>query len=247
VLRAWGVSQKGPVRPRNEDRFAIDEALKVCVVADGVGGLGAGDIAASIAIAALLDAIRDRREIGWPFGFDPSMSETANLIRTAIQMAHLRIVELSGGPSGHGRMATTIVAALVGDQRVTVGHVGDSRLYKLSRGRLWQLTGDDSWVASAMPNVSGGLLMEHPLRHALTNAVGAGRSLRVHVIEEPLLSGDILLLTTDGVHGVLDDRRLERLLSVSADLAVTADDIVSSAFRRGSQDDCTAVVARFAA
>ena len=210
-----GSQRQGPVRPTNQDRFAIDEDLRLCVIADGMGGHNAGEIAAHTAVDAVLDVVRDRQRAGWPFGFDPALSEAGNLIRTAIHVANLQIVEQAGHSSACAGMGTTIVAALVVDGRLSVGHVGDSRLYRLAGGRLRQLTGDDSWMASVMandPRANVSLLEYHPMRHVLTNVVGSRRRTDVHVVEEPLARGDRLLLTTDGVHGVLDDRRLERLL-----------------------------------
>ena len=247
MLQAWGVSEKG-ARPSNQDRFAIDEALRLYVIADGMGGHNAGEIAARLAIDVVLDVVRGRERIGWPFGFDPSFSEAGNLIRTAIYLANIRVLEEAGHSIAYSGMGTTIVAALVVDGRLSVGHAGDSRLYRLSGRRLHQLTGDDSWMATMMandPRINASLLQHHPMRHVLTNVVGSRRTTDVHVIEEPLVTGDRLLLTTDGVHGVLDDRRLEELVADSDDLACAASAIVAAALARGSRDNCTAIVAQY--
>lgn len=248
MLQAWGFSEKGTVRPTNQDRFAIDESLRLCVIADGMGGHNAGEIAAHTAVDAVLDVVRDKERLGWPFGVDPSLSEAGNLIRTAIHLANMQVLEQAGRSSAYAGMGTTIVAALVVDGRMSVGHVGDSRLYRLAGGRMRQLTGDDSWMASVMatdPRANVSLLEHHPLRHVLTNVVGSRQRTDVHVIEEPLTSGDRLILTTDGVHGVLDDRRLERLVAEPDDLSVAASTIVRAAIARGSRDNCTAIVARY--
>jgi protein phosphatase len=248
VLQAWGLSDTGPVRATNEDRFAIDEALQLCVVADGMGGHKAGEIAALTAVEAVLEVARDRRRLGWPFGFDPSLSEGGNLIRTAIYLANMRVLETAGTSTAYAGMGTTLVAALVVDGRLSVGHVGDSRLYRLAGSRLRQLTGDDSWMAAMIasdPGADASLLQYHPMRHVLTAVVGSRRHTEVHVVEETLAAGDRLLLSTDGVHGVLDDRRLEGLLLDSDDLTGVASEIVRTAIARGSRDNCTAVVAEY--
>jgi PPM family protein phosphatase len=247
VLQAWGVSETGD-RPTNQDRFAIDEDLRLCVIADGMGGHKAGDIAARTAVDAVLDAVRGRHRLGWPFGFNPSFSEAGNLIRTAIYLANMRVLEEAGHSVACAGMGTTIVAALLVDGRLSVGHAGDSRLYRLCGGRLRQLTGDDSWMATVMaedPRADASLLQYHPMRHVLTNVVGTRRTTDVHVVEEPLAKGDRLLLTTDGVHGVLDDGRLEEVLADSRDLAGAASAIVRAAIARGSRDNCTAIVAQY--
>ena len=248
VLQASGITDKGLVRPSNEDRFVVDEELRLCVVADGMGGHQAGEVAAHIAVEAVLDVVRDRRSIGWPFGFDPALSEAGNLIRTAIQLANMQVLEVAGTSTEYAGMGTTLVAALVVDGRLSVGHVGDSRLYRLACGRLRQMTEDDSWLASMLasdPHADVDVLKHHPMRHALTNVIGARPLTDVHVAEEAMAPGDVLLLTTDGVHGVVDDRRLERLVLEAPSLAGAASDIVQTALARGSRDNCTAVVARY--
>ena len=223
-------------------------SLRLCVIADGMGGHNAGELAARTAVDAVLDVVRGRQRIGWPFGFNPSFSEAGNLIRTAIYLANMRVLEEAGQSVAYAGMGTTIVAALVVDGRLSVGHAGDSRLYRLGGGRLRQLTGDDSWMATVMatnPRADASVLEHHPMRHVLTNAVGSRRTTDVHVVEEPLAKGDRLLLTTDGVHGVLDDRRLEGLLTDSHDLAGAASAIVHGALEGGSRDNCTAIVGQY--
>jgi PPM family protein phosphatase len=248
VLQAWGASDTGAVRPTNEDRFAIDEHHGLCVVADGMGGHNAGDVAAHTAVDAVLDVVRGRQPFGWPFGVDPSLSQGGNLLRTAIHFANLQVLERAASSVRYAGMGTTLVAALVANGRLSVGHVGDSRLYRLAGGTLRQLTGDDSWMATMLardPAADASRFEYHPMRHVLTNVVGSRRPTDVHVVEEPLAPGDRLLLTTDGVHGVVEDARLEALLADPADLAAAASAIVRAALARGSRDNCTAIVAQY--
>lgn len=262
MLRAYGVSDKGRIRPTNEDCFAVDEALGLCVIADGMGGHNAGEVAARLAVDAVVDFVRTRREAvrsfppegpladspeTWPFGFDPARSGPQNLIRSAIQIANLQILEAALAADAFTGMGTTIVAALVDEDRLTVGHVGDSRLYVTRDGALRQLTQDDSWMAAVLeqnPQTDPGLYRYHPLRNALTNVVGARAGTEVHIVEEPLVGGELIVLSTDGVHGVLEAHRLEQLLSARDDLDGLARDLVEAALEGGSRDNCTAVVAR---
>src|SRR3984893_7003274 len=113
-------------------------------------------------------------------------------------------------------MVTTIVAALVDGRTLSVAHVGDSRLYLFAGDRLRQLTSDDSWLASVLaqdPSVDPAMLQNHPMRNALTSAVGARAGSDVHVVEETLRGGELIAMTTDGVHGAIDDMRIQRLLA----------------------------------
>jgi PPM family protein phosphatase len=270
VLRAFGLTDKGHIRPTNEDCFAIDEELGLCVIADGMGGHNAGEIAARLAVDAVVDYVAQwsawpawpqaaasfgeasgsEHPATWPFGFDPSLSADGNLLRTAIHLADVQIREASFASHDYAGMGTTIVAARVSGGRLSVAHVGDSRLYLVADRTLRQLTQDDSWVASILahdPDADPLLLAHHPMRNALTNVVGARSRTHVHVVEHALAGGELLLLSTDGVHGVLDERRIARVMLEDGAPSAMAYGVISAALARGSHDNCTAVVARYEA
>jgi protein phosphatase len=307
MLRAFGVTDRGRVRPTNQDRFRIAPHLQLCIVADGLGGHNAGEVAAQVAVDAIIEyvaqggedasrpesvervgshnvvgshdvagfahvvgsrfrGIRDNPvEVGsnhvvrshdavsgtsrWPFGYDASLSDAGNLLRTAVYVANIRVLEAAVLAREYSGMGTTIVAALVREGRLSVAHVGDSRLYLRQHGQLRQMTLDDSWITSVIasdPDANRTMLEHHPMRHALTNVVGARTRTRVHVTEQRLTAGDMFALTTDGVHGVLDDRRILQLIDEAASVAEATPALVRSALARGSQDNCTAVVAQYA-
>jgi serine/threonine protein phosphatase PrpC len=247
VLRAYGTSDPGRVRPSNQDRFAIDEPLGLLIVADGMGGHRAGDVAAMLAVDTVLGYMRSTAgtdEPSWPFGFERSISRDGNRLRTAILFANLRVVESSGRIRDHAGMGTTIVAALVVGGRLSIGHVGDSRLYRVTDRAVRQITRDDSWVAETIarhPDVDPEAFAHRPESRALTNVLGLRACADVHVAEEPIAPGDALLLTTDGVHDLLSERKLGRLID-EYDPAEAPGAIVRCAIARGSRDNCTAVV-----
>ena len=251
MLLAYGLSDKGRIRQNNEDCFAIDEALGLCVVADGMGGHNAGEVAARLAVDAVVSYVAEREVNGldeWPFGHDDALSTEGNILRTAIHLANVEVLEASIGDDDYAGMGTTIVAARASRGRLSVAHVGDSRLYVFANERLRQVTHDDSWIASMLasdPDADPLVLKHHPLRNALTNVVGARSRTTVHVADVPLKGGELLLLSTDGVHGVLDDARLEELLRDGENPQAIANAVVLSALARGSRDNVTAVVARY--
>jgi protein phosphatase len=249
MLRAHGITDKGRVRPTNEDCFGIAPDLQLCVVADGMGGHNAGEVAAQLAVDAITDYIAlPQADEMWPFGYDDRLSAAGNLLRTAVYVANIHILEAAVLTHAYSGMGTTIVAALVRDGRLSVAHVGDSRLYLRRQGKLRQLTVDDSWMASMMatdPQADHTMLQHHPMRHALTNVVGVRTRTEVHVMEESLTGGEILALTTDGVHGVLDEARIQQLMDESACIDDLAPALVRCALARGSRDNCTAVVAEY--
>jgi protein phosphatase len=214
-----------------------------------MGGHNAGEVAARVAVEAIVTFLLTRTsDNSWPFGFDPDLSPAGNRVRTAIQLAHMQVLETAVTSQRYSGMGTTIVACVVDGNRLSVGHVGDSRLYVLANDRLRQVTQDDSWMASILahnPTVDLAHLEQHPMRNALTNVVGSKRPTDVHVVEETLQGGELLLLTTDGVHSVLDDARLEQVILDSNDVQDTAASLVTAALARGSRDNCTALVARY--
>ena len=244
MFSAFGVTDKGRSRAANEDCFAIHEPLGLVVVADGMGGHNAGEVASRMAVDVLSDYFStDQAE--WPFGFDAEVSAAANRMRTAILLANVQILESAITVDDYAGMGTTVVAAQVWGRRLVCGHVGDSRLYVWSGGSLRALTADDSWMASMLANDPGAnpaLLQQHPMRHALTNVVGTRPRTDVHLVETELNAGDRILMTTDGVHEVVDDGRLERLISQDQQPEEIANAIVKTALARGSRDNLTAVV-----
>jgi len=256
LLLAHGSTDKGRVRPTNQDCWAFDAAHGLCVVADGMGGHRAGEVAARIAVETIVSSVTTSPAIPdheWPFGFDPSLSNASNRLRTAIQLAHMHILETAVTSDQYAGMGTTIVAAMLEGDRLSVAHAGDSRLYVLAGDHLRQVTRDDSWMASMLaqdPAADRGHYERHPMRNALTNVVGARRRTEVHVVEETLRGGELLVLTTDGVHGVLNDETIEQLLldvmMNSRDVVrEAAEKLVAAALARGSHDNCTALTARY--
>jgi serine/threonine protein phosphatase PrpC len=231
VLRAFGLTDKGRIRPTNEDCFAIEEGLGLCVIADGMGGHNAGEVAARLAVDAIVEIVGGREShvdaAAWPFGYDPTLSAEGNLLRTAVHLANVQILETAMTDTRYAGMGTTIVAARVTDGVLSVAHVGDSRLYVFAGQRLRAMTLDDSWMAT--------VLAQDP------------KVTDVHVVEAPLAGGELLLLTTDGVHGVLDEPRIIELLQADEEPRAIANSLIASALIRGSRDNCTAIVARYEA
>jgi protein phosphatase len=247
-VRAGGCSDRGPVRRTNEDALFIDEGLGLLIVADGMGGHAAGEVASRLAVEAVVGFIRrtsEDHEQSWPYGIDSSLSFNANRLRTAVHLANRRVFREAESHDDYTGMGTTIVAALALENQLAIVHVGDSRMYQAANGQLVQLTRDDSWAARVLvqqeaPAPGAG---PHPMRHVLTNVLGARDTTDIHVQERPLTAGDVFLLCTDGLHGSLDDQAIHSLLAPHATLERTAEGLVRAAIERGSRDNVTALVA----
>jgi protein phosphatase len=246
MLRAFGVTDKGRVRPTNEDCYGIDSELTLCVVADGMGGHNAGEVASNMAVETIVKCIRTSTiHAAWPFGFDSSISAAGNLLGTAVHVANKQIFDAATANQAYLGMGTTVVATIVRDGVLSIAHAGDSRLYLYDDGILTQLTEDDSWLAAVLaqdPKTDLQLLKQHPMRHALTTVVGSRPQMVVHLQEKTLKGGERLVLTTDGVHGVIEQNQLVRMVESHDDPEMLARSLIDVALASGSRDNCTVVV-----
>jgi serine/threonine protein phosphatase PrpC len=171
-----------------------------------------------------------------------------NRLRTAIHLANRRIFRSAEGNDDYNGMGTTIVGLLVNGSRISIGHVGDSRMYLLSKGTLEQLTHDDSWAATILahdPRLAPADIANHPMRNVLTNVLGARDAVDIHLAERDLLGGEMMLLCSDGLHGVLDHNAVNQLLSTAPDVDTAARQLVETALQRGSRDNVTALVVKY--
>lgn len=242
-----GRTNSGP-RLQNQDWLHWDLDTGLLVVADGMGGHNAGEVAAHLAIEAItvfIEQSRDWAGLTWPFGFDPSRSAAANRLQTAVRLANRRVLLEATTYAAFSGMGTTVVAALVAGDDAALVSVGDSRIYRWREGEFAQLTEDDTWL-SAM--VSAGvdpaaLGSQHPMRHVLTAVVGAKADLTPPVIEVRLQAGDRLVLCSDGVHGSLDAATLARIVGEADTADAAAQALVEAALAAGTSDNATALVA----
>ncbi len=191
---AVGLTDVGRVRKVNEDTFACLDAFRFFVVADGMGGHKAGEVASRLAVETMVGFVSrsaDGAEFSWPYGIEPMMSFEANRLRTAIHLANRRVFRASEDLDEYTGMGTTVVSALISDTTLVVGHVGDSRLYLWRDGALSQLTKDDSWAMTILGQETGDPLAPapaHSLKNVLTNVVGARDQADIHVAEHPILA-----------------------------------------------------------
>jgi PPM family protein phosphatase len=230
IVESAGVTDAGRKRRRNEDSFVREPPL--FAVADGMGGAQAGEVASRLAAAAFRD-FHEADEL-----------EPEERVRTIIQEANRRIYERARSDAEASGMGTTITAALVLDGRVAVGHVGDSRAYRIRDGRIEQLTDDHSLVADLVR--SGRLAPEeadtHPQRSVITRALGTDPEVDVDTFTVDAQPGDLFLLCSDGLTTMVDDEELLSIIGRSASLEEAAKALVKAANRAGGEDNVTVVV-----
>jgi PPM family protein phosphatase len=232
-LAAHGVTHQGR-RTTNEDAFLVDPSRGLFVVADGMGGHNAGEVASSLAVKAIGEFLAD----GTP--------ASLNVLDEALRLANDRILSVAGEKPDYSGMGTTVAAVYLRDGEAVYAHAGDSRVYLWHKGVMKQLTRDDSWVAAAMNGLSDDAreIEQHPMRHVLTKVVGLRPELQPSVAETPFVAGDVLLLCSDGVHGAVSVEKLGQLVASSKPVASVAESVVREALAHGATDNVTAVVVR---
>lgn len=238
---AAGASDVGRVRQGNEDTFLVDAERGVFLVADGMGGHAAGEVASALAADTVGRALLETVSRG---GGAEALAEAMTL---SFQEAHRIITSRSHDEPATAGMGTTLTACVASPTGLLrVGHVGDSRAYRLYGKTLVQLTRDHTWVQD---QVEAGRLTPqsartHRLSHVITRALGAGSTDDPDLVQVGLEPGDVLLLCTDGLSGMLSDPMIGRILAHGLPAAETVDRLVEAANERGGTDNVTAVVVR---
>ncbi len=244
VIRSWARTDVGHKRKHNEDSFLVDDALGLYLVADGMGGHSAGEVASAQAVKSIRDAMAEGRPLLESFAKSPtveSREQVASLMERAIQKACADIYALGGRDLGKRGMGTTVVALLAAGKKAVVGHVGDSRVYLYRNGRAHQLTEDHTIIQEQLKR---GLITREQVataenKNVITRAVGIQPSVAVDTLVTDLLSGDLFVLCSDGLHGYLADEELPRVFAQEREKL--PDLLVDLALQRGGKDNVTVV------
>jgi protein phosphatase len=236
-------SDVGMIRSGNEDNFfaEADERRGVFVVADGMGGHAAGEVASEMAVqivARQLLLIASVREEG-----------AAHKLAQALKDANHAIYERMLAEVDKQGMGTTASVLVLSDNQYLIGQIGDSRVYRLRDGELTQLTKDHSYVQE---QVDAGLLTPeqaryHPYSNVITRCVGAGESVEADIYHGDARAGDVFLVASDGLTGMVDDRRLQQMLLARSGPGRIVDALIAEANSRGGLDNITAIVVQVAA
>jgi len=209
-----GITDVGLQREHNEDAFAVLSDHDLFIVADGMGGHRAGDVASRLASESISDFFQRTagEEVTWPFHFDSALSESENRLLTAIRLANRQIYEHSLKSHDLRGMGTTVVGALFNPdtRKMYVGHVGDSRAYMIRDGRISQLTRDHSLVndyLKVMPDMPEDQRSELP-KNVITRALGMQDSVEVDLLAHEVKVGDTFVLCSDGLSGMISDAEI---------------------------------------
>ena len=251
MIESYGATDVGLRRKLNEDSLTLDNDLGLFIVADGMGGHNAGEIASRLAVETVFNFVQRsgaEEEITWPYGVDPKLSLNANRLLTAVMLANKRVWKEADQRQDYTGMGTTIVAVLADQEVLSVVSAGDSRAYRLRDDIFQQITVDDSWVQAAVDE--GVLLPEeadsHPMKNIITKAIGAKENIDISVEEHPLEDQDLFLLCSDGLHGMVPEPRLMEIVKSSVgSLERLVRQLIEAANQNGGKDNVTALALRY--
>lgn len=250
IALSWAVrTDAGLRRGSNEDSHSTKPEVGLFIVADGMGGHVAGEVASRVAVesitAFIQDTAGDDRNRTWPFPFEPDLSMDGNRLKAAFRLANRRIASTIADSQDLRGMATTASAILVGEDQACVAHIGDSRVYVLHHGKLSQITDDHSWVEE---QVRAGMLTadaarQHPWRNVVTRALSGAEDPEIDVVEVKPSKGDRFLLCSDGLFGVVADAAIGKILGdQTASLEDICGQLIDAANEGGGPDNITALI-----
>jgi protein phosphatase len=236
-LRGAARTDVGLRRRANEDTYALAADLGLYLVADGMGGHTAGQVASELAAEAAVKAVRT---------LEAASASLTDKLRFALAAANREILATAKARPELSGMGTTMVALLAGEQRIALAHVGDSRAYLIRGGKIRQLTDDHSLVAELVRRreITEHAARGHPHRHVLTRALGVRRSVEPDLAELTPAAGDSFVLCSDGLTGHVRDEEIADVVSHESDVEAICDQLVNLANSRGGEDNVTVIVAR---
>ncbi len=233
-----GRTDVGVVRSGNEDAFLMIPDSGVFIVADGMGGHAAGEVASEMAVSIVGGALQ--QVVG------RSDADAAEIIRRSLVEANSAIFQRTLVEQDKRGMGTTATAMVINGERYMIGQVGDSRAYVLRDGQLLQITKDHSYVQEQVD--AGYLTLEqartHPYSNVITRCVGANADVAPDIYGGTLHAGDVFLLASDGLTGMLEDYELHSILSSDRTVGEFVDSLIAEANRRGGLDNITVIVVR---
>ncbi len=248
-VRFAGETDVGMKRTHNEDSIYLPEEERLVVVADGMGGHAAGDVASRMAIETVAEFFRataDDPKISWPFMVDRDNRLDKNRLITGVKLANLNIYEEAQRDSRSRGMGTTIVACLFCDDMVFVAHVGDSRVYLIRNGQIHQVTEDHSLLNDyiKMKRIAPEDVDRFPHKNVIVRALGMKESVEVDILTEEPRLGDVFLLCSDGLSGMMEDEAMLQVVQAEQDLDRCCERLVEVGNANGGVDNITVALAR---
>jgi protein phosphatase len=248
-LLSAGRTHVGMKRSHNEDSLKVYRDENLFIVADGMGGHASGEVASQLSVETLTEFFRataEDEEITWPYKLDKGRRYSENRVVTGIKLSNRRIFESAARDAKLKGMGTTIVVTYFSEEHCYVGHVGDSRVYRYRKGELAQLTEDHSLLNDyiKMRQLTPEEIEAFPHKNVIVRALGMKETVQVDVMHEPPIVGDVYLLCSDGLSGMVTDPEMAVILSGDGTLDEMCDQLIDSANEAGGTDNITVILVR---
>lgn len=247
-LRATGLTDVGRKRKANEDNLYLSPLHGLYVVADGMGGHASGDVASQLAVETLGKFFEDTaedRERTWPYKMDKSLTYEENRLAVGVKLSNKLIFERAQNDMRQKGMGTTVVVVTVLDDIAYIAHVGDSRVYRLRENVFELLTEDHSLLNDYMKikPLTPQEIENFPHKNVIVRALGMKLNVEVDLRKEEIQSGDLFLLCSDGLNGLVPDEKMHDIVNkFRNDLDRACKELIDEANRRGGNDNITALL-----
>ena len=237
-MQTWGLTDPGNIRQQNQDSYAIVPFARdrvLMIVCDGMGGAKSGNVASSLAVEVFTGEVRRTQKAGM------TPEKAAAMLRSALELANRAVYEQSQLSEDFTGMGTTLVSAFVQGRNASIMNVGDSRAYIMSGGTLRQISEDHSYVEEMrrLGRISEADARSHPQKNLITRAVGVDATVEGDLFEQTLADGDILLLCSDGLTGMVEDGKIAEVLAGAGTLEDKGRELLTLALEGGGRDNIT--------
>lgn len=241
-LTASGKTDQGLVRSNNEDNLYLDEKQGLLVVADGMGGHASGETASRLAVNVIRDYFQGPQKIIGDYNH--SYSEATNKLNCAIRLANMAVYEAAQSSPQLTGMGTTIAAVLLTGNKLSIAHIGDSRVYLIRAGNIDQLTDDHSVVSEQVKRdmITKEEAAKSEIKNILTKALGISAETEADLDELTVFDNDILLLCTDGLSNMVTDEAALEIIAFAANSAAACDSLINTANENGGNDNITVIL-----
>src|SRR5687767_7437450 len=246
-IRYAAKTDVGMRRNHNEDYFSLIEDEQLFIVADGMGGHASGEVASKLAAETVGEFYQRTKDedATWPYKMDRSLSYIENRLVCGIKLANYRIFEAACRDLRFKGMGTTIVTALIQGDKIYIGHVGDSRCYRIRNGSITQITRDHSLLEDykeAKPDMTEEEQRNFPHKNVITRALGMRDTVQVDIRAHQIKSGDVYLLCSDGLSGMVPDDQISQITGNAKSLERAVAELVDAANRNGGTDNVTTLM-----
>lgn len=247
-VRFAGKTDIGRVRAHNEDNLLVPKEMALAVVSDGMGGHASGEVASRITVDTIDQFYRDSSRTGpttWPIKL-PNLEVERQRMAVAIQLANSNIFETAAADGAKKGMGCTVDAMFFSQGRFYIGHVGDSRVYRIRKGTISSLTEDHSFLNDylRMKELSTDEGVNLPHKNVVVRALGLNEQVHVDVIHDEFSVGDLFLMCSDGLCGMLKDAEMLELATANNSLDTGCNELVKAANEAGGNDNITAILIR---